>query len=618
MTIATSGSASPRMPSPKLAALVAASMVLVAVLFIDSNERKQTIRDERLYITERLSATRARLEAAINIPVSTTRAIAVIYAAHADMPGHEFASLAAQAKAFSPSIIDIALFRDTTVSHVYPREGNEKLIGLDFRKLPLQWPTYQNMMITQQTVIAGPLKLVQRRDAEAVVVRMPVYRTDPDTGNKYFIGAVGAPFLFSSLLREAGLPDIEETLHVAMRGRDGRGSGGEVFYGDSKVFAMSPIVQKVTLPGGEWEIAAYPRSGWGSASQTAYVIRFLGFVAGLLAAFWAYGMLRHLQLRTENEQRLRESEAQLRLRDSALNVAASAIVITDRNARITWANQAFTKLTGYGLDEAVGRHCGELVKSGHQDRQFYEEMWQTIIFGQVWHGELVNRRKDGTLYHDEMTITPVSGKDGEITHFVAMKHDISARKISEEHLKNLAFYDPLTQLPNRRLLVDRLGQALAASKRSGHHGALMFLDLDNFKPLNDEHGHDVGDLLLIEAARRIMNCVREEDTVARFGGDEFVVMLKQLDDDSAASVAQAGGVAEKIRAALAEPYRLKLLQAENDVTIVMHHCTASIGVVLFVNHEYSEEDVLKQADTAMYRAKADGRNTIRFFDPVEP
>lgn len=616
MTIATNDSAGLRMPGPKLAALAAALMVLVAVLFVDGNERNQIIRDERLYVTERLSATRARLEAAINIPVSTTRAIAVIYAAHSDMPGHEFASLAAQAKVFSPSIIDIALFRDTTVSHVYPREGNEKLIGLDFRKLPMQWPTYQNMMDTQQTVIAGPLKLVERDASEAVVVRMPVYRTDPDTGNKYFIGAVGAPFLFSSLVREAGLPDIEETLHVAMRGRDGRGSGGEVFYGDPKVFAMSPIMQKVTLPGGEWEIAAYPRSGWGSASQTVYVIRFLGFVAGLLAAFWAYGMLRHLQLRTENERRLRESEAQLRLRDSALNVAASAIVITDRNARITWANQAFTKLTGYGLDEAVGRHCGELVKSGHQDRQFYEEMWQTIIFGQAWHGELVNRRKDGTLYHDEMTITPVSGKDGEITHFVAMKHDISARKISEEHLKNLAFYDPLTQLPNRRLLIDRLGQALAASKRSGHHGALMFLDLDNFKPLNDEHGHDVGDLLLIEAAQRIMNCVREEDTVARFGGDEFVVMLKQLEADSAASVAQAGGVAEKIRAALAEPYRLKLLQEENDVTIVTHHCTASIGVVLFVDHEYSEEDVLKQADTAMYRAKADGRNAIRFFDPA--
>ena len=143
----------------------------------------------------------------------------------------------------------------------------------------------------------------------------------------------------------------------------------------------------------------------------------------------------------------------------------------------------------------------------------------------------------------------------------------------------------------------------------------MLMEMENFKPLNDEHGHDVGDLLLIEAARRISNCVREEDTVARFGGDEFVVMLKELEADSAASVTRASGVAEKICAALAEPYRLELLQAENNVTIVTHHCTVSIGVILFIDHEYSEEDVLKQADIAMYRAKAAGGNTFHFFDP---
>src|SRR3989338_1643709 len=566
----------PRMPSPKLAALAAALIVFVVVLFIDSNEREHTVRKEHLHVVERLSAARARLEAAINIPASITRAMAVVYAAHPDLPEDEFVSLAAHAKAFSPGIIDIALFRDTTISHVYPHEGNEKLIGLDFRKLPTQWPTFREMMVTRQPQVAGPLKLVERDDSEAVVVRMPVYRADPDTGIQHFIGAVGTPFLFGSLLREAGLPDIEETLHVAMRGRDGKGSGGEVFYGDPQVFAMNPVVQKISLPGGEWEIAAYPRSGWGAASQMIYAIRSLGFVLGLLAAFWAYGFVRHLQLRVENERQVRESEARLRLHDSALNVAASAIVITDRNARITWANQAFTKLTGYAVDEAVGRHCGELVKSGHQTRQFYEEMWQTILFGQVWHGELVNRRKDGTLYHDEMTITPVLGKDGEVTHFVAMKHDISARNVSEEHLKNLAFYDPLTQLPNRRLLIDRLGQALAASKRSGRYGALMFLDLDNFKPLNDEHGHDAGDLLLIEAARRISSCVREEDTVARFGGDEFVVILKELDSDKAVSATLASGGAEKNRAALAEPYQLELLQAEEGKTVIEHRCTSSI------------------------------------------
>lgn len=599
-----------RAPSPKLAAIAVALVTFALVLFIDDSERTQAIKDERLHVTERLSVTRAKLETAINASFSASRAIAVVFATHPDLSQHEFASLAKQAGAFNQGIIDIALFRDTAISDIHPHKGNEKLIGLDLRKLPTQWPAFRNMMITQQPLVAGPMKLVERNGSEGVVVRVPVYRAER------FIGAIGTPILLDSLLRGAGLTDLEETMHVAVRGRDGKGSSGEVFYGDPAVFDMNPVVQEVSLPGGQWEIASYPRPGWGKASPVVHTIRLLGLAICLLATFWTYGMFRHLRLRAVNEQRLKESELQLKLHDSALNAAASAIVITDRKAHITWANRAFTKLTGYEFEEAVGRHCGELIKSGHQDRQFYEEMWQAILSGQEWHGESVNRRKDGTLYHDEMTITPVSGKDGEITHFVALKQDISARKISEEHLKNLAFYDPLTLLPNRRLLIDRLGQTLAASKRSGRYGALMFLDLDNFKPLNDEHGHDVGDLLLMEAARRISNCVREEDTVARFGGDEFVVMLKELEADSVASASQANGVAEKIRAALARPYRLELLQAEDSKTVVEHFCTSSIGIVLFVNHEYGEQDILKWADIAMYRAKAAGGNTIHFYDPA--
>ncbi len=471
------------------------------------------------------------------------------------------------------------------------------------------------MISTLQPVIAGPLRLVERNGVEAVVVRVPVYRTDPGSGARHFIGAVGAPFLLDRLMQDAGLHDAEQELHVAIRGRDGRGTDGKAFYGDAGVFERDPVTQKISLPGGEWEIAAYPRSGWGNSSQSVRMIHLLGFMFALLAAFWAYGMARHFQLRAENERRLKESEAQLKLRDSALNTAANAIVITDRDARIIWANRAFTQLTGYEFGEAVGRHCGDLVKSGHHAREFYEEMWQTILSGKAWHGEMINRRKDGGLYHDETTITPVRGKGGEITHFVAVKRDISARKINEDRLKNLAFYDHLTELPNRRLLIDRLGQTLATSKRNGRYGALMFIDLDNFKPLNDEHGHDAGDLLLIEASRRLAGCVREEDTIARFGGDEFVVMLKDLDTDKAVSATQAGGVAEKIRTALAEPYRLELLQAEDGETVIEHHCTCSIGVVLFVNHESGEEDLIKRADVAMYQAKLSGRNAIRFYDP---
>jgi len=187
------------------------------------------------------------------------------------------------------------------------------------------------------------------------------------------------------------------------------------------------------------------------------------------------------------------------------------------------------------------------------------------------------------------------------------------RQALQEKIRQLAFMDPLTQLPNRRLLDDRLGQAMVASKRSGQYGALMFLDLDNFKPLNDLHGHGVGDLLLVEVARRLTDSVRGADSVARLGGDEFVVVLSELDADLGRSTEEASAVAEKIRLALAAPYRLTVSRPGEPVVLVEHHCSASIGVVMFVNHEETQTDLMKWADAAMYQAKHAGRNVIRFY-----
>ena len=191
-------------------------------------------------------------------------------------------------------------------------------------------------------------------------------------------------------------------------------------------------------------------------------------------------------------------------------------------------------------------------------------------------------------------------------------HDITELKRAEEQIRVMAFYDALTQLPNRRLLNDRLELAMAASKRSGRYAALMFFDLDNFKPLNDLYGHDVGDLLLIEVARRADGCMREVDTVARFGGDEFVVMLSELDQDKSESIKQAGIVAEKLRSRLAEPYRLTFRQGGAAEISVEHHSAVSIGVALFIDHEASLEEILKWADIAMYQAKQGGRNRVHF------
>ena len=305
--------------------------------------------------------------------------------------------------------------------------------------------------------------------------------------------------------------------------------------------------------------------------------------------------------------------------EEATRIAAIAfeshegMIVTDVSGVILRVNSAFTKITGYTVEEAVGQ-MARLLKSDRHDANFYASMWKSIHHLGSWQGEIWNLRKNGELYPAWLTITAVERGDGAVTYYVATLSDITVRKAAENEIKNMAFYDTLTQLPNRRLLMDRLSQAIAANKRSGRYGALMFLDLDNFKPLNDKYGHVVGDLLLIEVARRLTSCVREADTIARFGGDEFVVMLSELDVDKAEPIIQAGIVAEKIRLILAEPYTLEIQQNGQAVTAVNHHCTSSIGVVLFANQEAGPEDILKCADMAMYKAKRDGRNLIRFYE----
>ncbi len=206
----------------------------------------------------------------------------------------------------------------------------------------------------------------------------------------------------------------------------------------------------------------------------------------------------------------------------------------------------------------------------------------------------------------------------QMTADLQHERSILQHRINEatNQLHALAFYDTLTQLPNRRLLNDRLAQALSACSRGGYHGALLFIDLDNFKPLNDQFGHAVGDLLLIEAARRISSCLREEDTVARFGGDEFVVMLARLDEDRERSIALTRGVAEKIRMVLSEGYFLHYQPLGQERVLIEHHCTSSIGAVLFMDHHSNQEDILHRADAAMYQAKKDGRNRICFYQHI--
>lgn len=432
----------------------------------------------------------------------------------------------------------------------------------------------------------------------------------------------------------------------------------------------------------------------------------------------------------------RQAEETLRKLSIAVEQSPASIVITNLEAKIEYVNPQFTKVSGYSAAEAIGKNP-RILQSRQTPDETYRQLWDRLTSGQAWHGELINRRKNGELYWEESHIAPVKSESGQITHYVAIKIDVterirSAEKIEalmrqlktivnndligiatvkerkiiwanpayekmfgytsgelagvatrqtflsdeaylafgaeaypllgvgqvfrtqcelvrkdgqpiwadvsgqmldpatgeslwsfidmtqqkrmEDKVRQLAFHDALTNLPNRRLFLDRLGQAMAVSKRTGRYLAVMFLDIDNFKPLNDAQGHKVGDLLLMDVAERLTKCVREIDTVARFGGDEFVVMLGALQADLDTSLAQVQIIAEKIRLALSEPYQLSVSHVGLPAVTVTHRCSASIGVAVFDGHEGDEESVLKWADTAMYQAKEAGRNRVRFYE----
>ena len=294
---------------------------------------------------------------------------------------------------------------------------------------------------------------------------------------------------------------------------------------------------------------------------------------------------------------------QLRIAATAFE-AQESFIITDVDGVIQRVNQAFTEITGYSAEEVVG-HTPRMIKSGRHNIDFYKKMWGCIERTGAWQGEIWDRRKNGEIYPAWLSITAVKGTDGTVTHYVGSHLDTTERKASEDRIKHLAFYDSLTGLPNRRLLVDRLEQELAYSARSGQQGALLFVDLDNFKTLNDTLGHSIGDLLLQQIAQCLTSCLREGDTVARIGGDEFMVVLKDLGEESIEAAEKVETVGENILTSLNRPYQL----AEHE-----YQCTASIGANLFLGHQTSQEELMKQADIAMYQAKKAGSNTLRFFD----
>ena len=299
----------------------------------------------------------------------------------------------------------------------------------------------------------------------------------------------------------------------------------------------------------------------------------------------------------------KHAETELRVAAIAFESQQEAMMVTDSVGVILRVNPAFMKHTGYSAADLIGK-TPAILKSGRHDAFFYQQMWALLQKNGVWSGTIWNRYKNGKIYAEWLSLSAVYDESRAVTHYVASYSSIAQNREAEAEIHRLAYYDSLTLLPNRRFLQERLDQTMLECTRNGCHGAVLFADLDNFKHLNDAHGHDSGDVLLTMVARRLVSAMPSNSMVARLSGDEFVIVLDNLSSTRDEATEQARHVAERMCAALSEPYDLG----------IEYPCTVSVGIVLFQDQQHGVKRLLKRADLALYQAKAAGRNRVHFFD----
>ncbi|MBL8477113.1 MAG: EAL domain-containing protein [Methyloversatilis sp.] len=578
---------------PLAVALIALLSGLALTAYIADVEADQMLQRQRGEVAAQAGVVRARLESEINSAAHLSLGLVSYVAANPTITDDAFNRVSDRMLAYGRHVRSIALAPDNVLRFVNPLAGNEAALGLRYLDHPTQRHAVLKMMESRRFVLAGPLELVQ--GGVGLINRFPIYVPAADGRPERYWGLASIVLHFDTLLKASGLLDTDLNVRYALRGRDGMGADGEVIHGDPGIFNLDPVKVDVVLPdNARWQLAAVPVGGWRGALQDTRVISI--WIAGSLVSVAIAGLLGLGQLQI---RRIRLRDADLSLAASVIQSSNEAIVVTDEEDRIVSVNPAFSKLTGLTRDAVLGKRASTVVSTPY-DASSHASFAQGIDAGGDWSGELDDRRADGETYPKRLSIYPVGDRHDGTVHYVHSFSDISEQKAAERKIHHLAHHDALTGLPNRLSLQGRMEQAMAEARRHGTLIAMMMIDMDHFKDINDTLGHHVGDALLVDVAHRLLCCVRLSDVVARLGGDEFVVLVTDM-----ASTLTAAAVAEKIVSALSAPYQVEAYRL---------HSTPSVGIGVFPNDGTSVDTLLRNVDTAMYHAKAAGRNNYQFFD----
>lgn len=590
-----------------LAGLVFLLSALVAGTIVWQSEQAR-LRIVRTDLQRLAAAHAGTLQRNIEADMDAAYAVAALVRQQGGTPA-DFAAYAEALRRFYPDLVTLNLAPGGVVRHASPLRGNESVIGLDLFADPVRANEAVIARDSGRLTLAGPYDLIS--GGSGMVGRLPVFL---DARQTHFWGLVNVVLRLPEALVPARLAQLAaEGIDYQLWRIDPQSRKTQVIAASTEQRLSDPVEHRLTPPIDTWVLSVTPAAGWanplGLTLKTALGVIFsllLSTLTKLLldSRTHARRLAALIEERIDISERIR-TDRELRIAATVFE-AREGMLVTDARSVILRVNQAFCENTGYRPEDVVGK-TPRMLQSGHHDADFYAAMWEHIQRSGAWQGEIWNRRKNGEIYPEWLTITAVKDRDGVVINYVGTHTDITQRKAAENEIRHLAYYDPLTQLPNRRLLMDRLHQNLANAARYAQRGALLFIDLDKFKTLNDTLGHEVGDQLLQQVAKRLSESVREGDTVARLGGDEFVVMLQHLGDSPTEAASLARIVAEKIRGRLDEPYQLGAHS---------HLSTASIGVILFGGRDETIEDLLRFADLAMYQAKAAGRNKLHVFDPA--